>query len=1073
MTRHPAKYQGAVPHPALKRRLLTGLLIACAALAGCSRAYYREAADKEAYKLLRHKTQNTPWAPPGDFTIDPPPNSRLFEPGDPDNPDLPAPGPTLYRYPLPFGKAAHQARTSTSAAPQKTEGNTVQAIPSAYWHALPRPCLARMLVFESVIKAYRMQFEQAPGKSLMDSAPKLSLQDIVATALLNSREYQTRKEDLYIAALTLTGQHYRHSIHAPDTSSSAVYENSFSEGDTTDESLGIFPGLSLSKLTTFGGSLLASFANQVILTFEGPEGFTREVGSSLFFRFTQDLFQRDRNLEPLIQAERNLIYAARSYLRYRKEFFLQLAGQYYGLLGRYRNIEIEAQNYFSLVRTFEKAQTEVRASVKTAPNPIAVDQYEQSMLSGRSALISRCNALERELDNLKLAIGVPTETAIDLDLSELDQLSLQDETEVASERVKRWQRRVADRRGQAVIDRFDLLNACIFLIERTLQWHDLNKRMQDAAADTARLDILLARSQVELARIETARCTEELNKLRALNTHPPIILIYQRTYDLINAMTSLLSRQIDLAELLKLDPQAITRARTESGAAADRLKALEKGLQVILSATGQDDPDQDDLDQEEAERDIFKELVADADNLYNSVKTATADMEALLSPLDPDVPSGKQRDRDLAHSEKVLQSTESLLDTAHQGLPAVDISLDRAMATALINRTDLMNQRGRLADARRQIKLSADELRSILQLEATHSMRSDDQQPFRFRGDAGTTQVSLRFDLPIDRLNQRNDYRRALMDYQAGRRDLMALEDAIKLGIRDDFRTLEEARIQYPISVTRAALAAEQVISVKLQLAYGVQGVRSTDLLDALQSSREALIAVANARIGYLVDRARFVFNLDIMTLDTAGMWPAINDPAYQPEADLTYPDNAGPTYGDIPTALWVSEEIRKITDHPKPGEIEKLNLQGATNTYRLSPRIITGSQPDGEAGFAALQKLGIKTIVSVTDKNPDAETAKKYGMKYVHVPMDYKGVSAAQRAKILGAATESSEPVYIHCNSGRNRGATAAAICLIGIEGKSSEEAISWMKTRGVDEEKKELYDAVRDYDPEPTPKK
>jgi len=150
--------------------------------------------------------------------------------------------------------------------------------------------------------------------------------------------------------------------------------------------------------------------------------------------------------------------------------------------------------------------------------------------------------------------------------------------------------------------------------------------------------------------------------------------------------------------------------------------------------------------------------------------------------------------------------------------------------------------------------------------------------------------------------------------------------------------------------------------------------------------------------------------------------------------------------------------------------EVQELGVEGLKNVYRLSPRIITGGQPDVDAGFAELQKLGVKTIVSVTDATPDEEAAKKYGMKYVHVPMDYKGVSPDQREKILGAATANSEPVYIHCNSGRNRGATAAAICLVGVEGESTEKAISWMKTRGVDEEKQELYEAVRNYDPEST---
>jgi protein tyrosine phosphatase (PTP) superfamily phosphohydrolase (DUF442 family) len=158
-----------------------------------------------------------------------------------------------------------------------------------------------------------------------------------------------------------------------------------------------------------------------------------------------------------------------------------------------------------------------------------------------------------------------------------------------------------------------------------------------------------------------------------------------------------------------------------------------------------------------------------------------------------------------------------------------------------------------------------------------------------------------------------------------------------------------------------------------------------------------------------------------------------------------------------------VTEEQKRTDD------IEKLDIEGVRNVYRLSPRIITGAQPDSEAGFAELQKLGVKTIVSVTDATPDKEAARRHGMIYVHVPMNYEGVSPGQREQILSAASETSDPVYIHCDSGRNRGATAAAICLIGVEGKSSEEAILWMKTRGVDEEKHKLYDAVGDFKPEP----
>ena len=173
--------------------------------------------------------------------------------------------------------------------------------------------------------------------------------------------------------------------------------------------------------------------------------------------------------------------------------------------------------------------------------------------------------------------------------------------------------------------------------------------------------------------------------------------------------------------------------------------------------------------------------------------------------------------------------------------------------------------------------------------------------PLEFDLDSTDTEVRVSLDLPLNRRAQRNAYRRTLINYQQGRRSLMQLEDKIKFEIRNELRNVELIRVQYPIQVTRAALAAEQVTSIRLQLALGTPNVRGTDLLDALQGSREALTLVANLRIDDLVNRAQFVLDMELMQLDDNGFWPQINDPDYQPQPNLMYPPSAGPTYGEIP----------------------------------------------------------------------------------------------------------------------------------------------------------------------------
>ena len=55
-------------------------------------------------------------------------------------------------------------------------------------------CLQRMFEFVSVRDEYELQYGMQPDDSLRDDARKLTLEDIIELALLNSREYQAAKE---------------------------------------------------------------------------------------------------------------------------------------------------------------------------------------------------------------------------------------------------------------------------------------------------------------------------------------------------------------------------------------------------------------------------------------------------------------------------------------------------------------------------------------------------------------------------------------------------------------------------------------------------------------------------------------------------------------------------------------------------------------------------------------------------------------------------------------------------------------------------------------------------------------
>ncbi|MEM9382397.1 MAG: sulfur transferase domain-containing protein [Planctomycetota bacterium] len=130
-----------------------------------------------------------------------------------------------------------------------------------------------------------------------------------------------------------------------------------------------------------------------------------------------------------------------------------------------------------------------------------------------------------------------------------------------------------------------------------------------------------------------------------------------------------------------------------------------------------------------------------------------------------------------------------------------------------------------------------------------------------------------------------------------------------------------------------------------------------------------------------------------------------------------------------------------KLPDVP-PG-----NYPGLQNVYRLSDSILSGSEPVDEEALAQLAAWGVRTVLSVDGKVPDVEGAEREGLRYVHVPIQYKGIAEDQIAQIAKTFRELEAPFYVHCFHGRHRGPAAAAIGAVAIDGLDREQAIAEMR--------------------------
>ena len=122
-------------------------------------------------------------------------------------------------------------------------------------------------------------------------------------------------------------------------------------------------------------------------------------------------------------------------------------------------------------------------------------------------------------------------------------------------------------------------------------------------------------------------------------------------------------------------------------------------------------------------------------------------------------------------------------------------------------------------------------------------------------------------------------------------------------------------------------------------------------------------------------------------------------------------------------------------------------NYPGLHNVYRLSDRIISGSEPVDEEALSQLAAWGVKTVISVDGKVPDLEGAQRSGLDYVHIPIRYSGIDDDQIAQIAKSFRELEGPFYVHCYHGKHRGPAAAAIGRVALDGLTRDRAIAEMR--------------------------
>ena len=136
-------------------------------------------------------------------------------------------------------------------------------------------------------------------------------------------------------------------------------------------------------------------------------------------------------------------------------------------------------------------------------------------------------------------------------------------------------------------------------------------------------------------------------------------------------------------------------------------------------------------------------------------------------------------------------------------------------------------------------------------------------------------------------------------------------------------------------------------------------------------------------------------------------------------------------------------------------------------NGHIVTDKVISGAQPEGEGSFKSLYDLGVKTIISVDGAKPDVTTARKYGIRYVHIPIGYDGVAEEEGKAIAKAIEEMPGKIYVHCHHGKHRSAAAVAVACVYNGMLAPERAEDVLKTFGTGANYTGLWRAAREARP------
>lgn len=254
-----------------------------------------------------------------------------------------------------------------------------------------------------------------PATEAAENAVSLNLERAISYSIAHAPEYRGRKEELFLASLNLLIERHLWGPRFFDTIT-AQARGTPERGDN-EQAVDLINTIGVTQRLPYGGSVsagaLVTFTEELRQA-SGNDTQTAQLFLTGNLPLLRGAGQAAR--EDLIQAERDLVYAGRTFETFRRQFLVDVSSRYYELLRR----QSEIQNVRRQLENYEWLERRTAAFARAGRIAIfEVQRAEQESLFSRNNLIILRDAYAAQVDEFKLLLGIPAEQPVVVEPSEV------------------------------------------------------------------------------------------------------------------------------------------------------------------------------------------------------------------------------------------------------------------------------------------------------------------------------------------------------------------------------------------------------------------------------------------------------------------------------------------------------------------------------------------------------------------------------------------------------------------------------------------------------------------------------